>query len=195
MRRRNAALLEELEAHGEAHDARTPAHNQRMLNITPETGAFLEVLILSSRAQRILEVGTSNGYSTLWLAGAALVTGGRVTTAEHQPAKAELARATFARAEAIAPIDLRVGDAGVLLARSPAAAWDFIFLDADRTRYQAWWPDLRRTLAPGGLMVMDNATSHPVEAAPLIAAVEADPDFSSVLVPIGKGEFLACKAP
>jgi predicted O-methyltransferase YrrM len=190
----NAALLRELEAHGEAHDARTPDHGDRLLNITRDTGAFLALLLRACRARRILEIGTSNGYSTLWLAEAALATGGHVTTVERNPAKAVLARATFARATAIAPITIEVADAGEVLARTPACGWDFIFLDADRIHYPAWWPDLRRALAPGALLVVDNAVSHAAEVAAFIAAVGADEALTSVLVPIGKGEFVACKS-
>jgi predicted O-methyltransferase YrrM len=189
----NAALLRELEAHGAAHDAQTPDHGKRLLNITPDTGAFLALLLRACRARRILEIGTSNGYSTIWLAEAAVETGGRVTTVERTPAKAALARTTFARASAIAPIAVEVADAGEILARTPSGEWDFIFLDADRDHYVAWWPDLRRALAPGGLLVVDNAVSHAIEVAPFIAAVTADEELASVLVPIGKGEFLAYK--
>jgi predicted O-methyltransferase YrrM len=189
----NAALLRDLEARGAAHDAQTREHGDRMLNITPDTGAFLALLVRATRVRRILEIGTSNGYSTVWLAEAAAATGGRVTTVERKPAKAALARATFARASAIAPITVEVADAGEVLARTPTGEWDFIFLDADREHYVAWWPDLRRALAPGGILVVDNAVSHAAEVAAFIAAVTADEELTSVLVPIGKGEFLACK--
>ncbi len=190
----NAALLRELEAHGERHDQQTAKHDDRLLNITPDTGAFLGVLVRACRAQRILEIGTSNGYSTLWLAEAALATGGRVTTVEHLPAKAALARATFARATGVAPISLELADAGEVLAGTPPSGWDFVFLDADRAHYAAWWPHLRRALAPGGILVVDNAVSHAAEVAPFIAAVTTDAELTSVLVPIGKGEFVACKS-
>ena len=190
----NAALRSELEALGDRHDAQTPEHDERLLNITPDTGAFLGVLVRACRPGRILEIGTSNGYSTLWLAEAAAAAGGRITTVEHRPAKAALARATFARASGLAPISLEVDDAGDVLGRAAAGAWDFIFLDADRVHYAAWWPELRRTLAGGGVLVVDNAVSHAAEVAPLIEAVTADPAFRAVLVPIGKGEFVACRS-
>jgi hypothetical protein len=138
----NAALLRDLEARGAAHDAQTREHGDRMLNITPDTGAFLALLVRATRVRRILEIGTSNGYSTVWLAEAAAATGGRVTTVERKPAKAALARATFARASAIAPITVEVADAGEVLARTPTGEWDFIFLDADRGGLTsvAHWP-------------------------------------------------------
>ena len=193
MPHQNAALRRELEELGERHDAVTTAHDERLLNITPDTGAFLGVLIRACGARRILEIGTSNGYSTLGLAEAAQATGGQVTTVERRSAKAALARATFARATAIAAIHVKEMDGGDVLAGAAAGEYDFIFLDADRARYAGWWPALRRALADGGLLVVDNAVSHAAEVAALVAAVAADPAFTSVLVPIGKGEFVACK--
>ena len=189
----NTALRRELEALGDRHDAETVAHDERLLNITPETGAFLAVLVRASRAQRILEIGTSNGYSTLWLAEAAFATGGQVTTVERRPAKAALARATLTRATAVATIDLRQMDGGDVLAAATAGEYDFIFLDADRAQYTGWWPAIRRSLSNGGLLVVDNAVSHSSEVAAFVAQVAADPAFTAVLVPIGKGEFVACK--
>jgi predicted O-methyltransferase YrrM len=152
------------------------------------------VLVRACHARRVLEIGTSNGYSTLWLAEAACATGGQVTTVEHRPAKAALARATFARAVGIAPIQLEVADGGAVLAAAAAGSCDFIFLDADRAQYETWWPSLRRALSPGGVLVVDNAISHASEVAAFIAEVTADPEFASVLIPIGKGEFLACRS-
>jgi predicted O-methyltransferase YrrM len=190
----NDALLRELEALGAEHDARTTEHDERMLNITRDTGEFLALLIRAARARRILELGTSNGYSTVWLAEAAATTGGAVTTVELRPAKATLARETFRTAIAVAPITLEVADGGEVLANAPSQSWDFIFLDSDRAQYATWWPRLRRALAPGGLIVVDNSVSHAAQVAPLIAAVEAAPEFTSVLVPIGKGEFVAHKS-
>jgi predicted O-methyltransferase YrrM len=190
----NEGLRRELEDLGDRHDAAPIPHEERLLNITPDTGAFLAVMVRASRAQRILEIGTSNGYSTLWLAEAAHATGGQVTTVEHRPAKATLARATFARATAIAPIDLKEGDGGDALAEVAAGHYDFIFLDADRGRYAAWWPAIRRSLSDGGVLVVDNAVSHASEVAVFVAGVTADPAFAVVLVPIGKGEFVACKS-
>src|SRR2546423_4135062 len=190
----NDTLLRQLEALGTEHDARTAEHDERLLNITRDTGEFLALLICATRARRILELGTSNGYSTLWLAEAAAATGGAVTTVELRPAKAALARETFQKAVAIAPITLEVADGGKVIANAPSESWDFIFLDSDRAQYAEWWPHLRRALAPGGLIVVDNSVSHAADVARLIAAVEAAPEFTSVLVPIGKGEFVAYKS-
>jgi len=77
------ALLKELEAFGRPHDSASAEPGSRMLNITPDTGEFLTVLIRATGATRILELGTSNGYSTLWLAEAA-GSGGRVLAAKDR---------------------------------------------------------------------------------------------------------------
>ena len=68
-----------------------------------------------------------------------------------------------------------------------------MFLDAERPEYPGWWPHLKRVLRPGGLLVVDNATSHPEQMAPFVALVKADADFTTSLVPVGNGEFLAVK--
>jgi predicted O-methyltransferase YrrM len=188
-----ATLLAELAAFGDTHDSDAGNRATRMLNITPDTGEFLAVLVKVMNARRILEIGTSNGYSTLWLADA---TGsdGTVTTVERSPAKLALARANFARAGLSTRIDQREGDAGDIVRELGDGAYDLLFLDSLRTAYVAWWPDLKRVLRPGGLLVVDNASSHPEEMADFTAAVRKDGSFTTSLVPVGKGEFLAVKA-
>lgn len=187
-------LLDELAAFGDTHDGDAANRSTRMLNITPDTGAFLALLVKATGARRILEIGTSNAYSTLWLADAAAASGGSVTTVELAPAKVAMARENIARAGLQATVDQREGDAGALLAGLDDGAFDLLFLDSQRSAYLAWWPDLRRVLRAGGLLVVDNATSHAHEMAEFMAAVRGDGAFTTSLVPVGKGEFLAVKA-
>lgn len=186
-------LLDELAAFGDTHDSDAANHATRMLNITPDTGDFLAVLVKAMGARRILEIGTSNGYSTIWLADA---TGnaGSVTTIERAPSKIAMARANFARAGLTGRIEQREGDAGAILRALDDDAYDLLFLDSLRTAYVTWWPDLKRVLRTGGLLVVDNATSHPQDMADFTAAVREDGGFTTSLVPVGKGEFLAVKA-
>lgn len=188
------SLMAELERFGNSNDSATSERSRKMLNITRDTGEFLAVLIRATAARRILEIGTSNGYSTLWLAEAAKGTGGSVTTVELSPGKAALARANFARSGLGALIDLVQDDAGRFLERAKPAAFDLVFLDSERSEYPRWWPRLDALLRPGGLLVADNATSHAAEMAPFLALLAGDPGYSSCLVPVGNGEFLAVKA-
>ena len=186
-------LLTELEEFGQTNDRSISDRPRRMLNITRDTGEFLAVLIHSTGARRILEIGTSNGYSTLWLARAARKLGGTVTTIELSDFKVGMAAKNFARSGLATSIVQVQDDAGRVLARQDDADYDLIFLDSERPEYPGWWPDIRRVLRPGGLLVVDNATSHPLEMEPFIALVNADPGFLTCLVPVGNGEFMATR--
>ncbi|MBB3222966.1 O-methyltransferase [Pseudoduganella umbonata] len=189
-------LLEELERFGEANDGGIgrgdPASAQRMLNITRDTGEFLALLVRATRARDILEIGTSNGYSTLWLADAAAADGGKVTTVELHDTKYRMALENFARAGLGDRIDSLNADAGEVLRVAGDAAYDMVFLDSDRTQYLGWWPEIRRVLRPRGLLVVDNAVSHADQIAGFAQTVEAD-GFTCSLVPVGKGELLATR--
>ena len=187
-------LLSELEHFGDANDKATAERPRRMLNITHDTGEFLAVLVRAMSARRVLEIGTSNGYSTLWLADAARAVGGTVTTVEKSDYKAGLARDNFRRAGLSDLIQVIQDDAGCFLEQSAAASYDFLFLDSERSEYVGWWPHIRRVLRGGGLLVVDNATSHPDEMAPFISVVKGAADFTTSLVPVGNGEFLAVKS-
>lgn len=187
-------LKAELERFGEANDAATGERPRRMLNITRDTGEFLAVLVRATAARRVLEIGTSNGYSTLWLAEAARAIGGAVTTVEYAEYKVGLARANFARSGLADVIQLVHDDAGRFLKQAVPDAYDLVFLDSERPEYPGWWPQLRRVLGAGGLLVVDNATSHAEQMAPFVALVQADAGFATCLVPVGNGEFMAVKS-
>ena len=187
-------LLSELEQFGETNDNNITDRPRRMLNITRDTGEFLSVLIRATNAQRVLEIGTSNGYSTLWLADASNAIGGKVTTVELSEYKFNLAAQNFERSDLSSIINQVHGDAGDLLSEAKDSTYDLIFLDSERPEYPSWWPDLKRVIRPGGLLVVDNAISHSDEMAPFISLVESDPNFSTSLVPVGKGEYLATRS-
>ena len=186
-------LKNELAHFGAENDAREVERGRRMLNITPDTGEFLAVLVRFGTARRVLEIGTSNGYSTLWLAEAAAAIDGHVTTLEYAEDKVAMARDTFARSGLADRITLVHDDAGPWLAEAADASIDLLFLDSDRGQYAGWWPQLRRVLRPGGLLVVDNATSHAGEMEPLRTLLESDANFSTSLVPVGNGELLAVR--
>ena len=188
-----SALKNQLARFGAENDAHETERGRRMLNITPDTGEFLSVLVRFGAARRVLEIGTSNGYSTLWLAEAAATIDGHVTTLEYAEDKVAMAQATFARSGLAERITLVHGDAGQWLAEAAAGCIVLLFLDSDREQYAGWWPQLRRVLRPGGLLVVDNATSHAEQMEPLRALLAADADFSTGLVPVGNGELLAVR--
>lgn len=185
-------LKAELEQFGADHDVATAERGDRMFNITRDTGEFLAVLVRATAARRVLEIGTSNGYSTLWLAEAARDIGGAVTTVESAQHKVSLAKVNFERS-GLPCITLVHDDAGRFLRQTESSAFDLVFLDSERSEYTRWWPELRRALRTGGLLVVDNALSHSHELAPLVAHLKSATEFTTCLVPVGKGEFLAAK--
>ena len=141
-------LLSELEHFGEANDRVTTERPRRMLNITRDTGEFLSVLVRATSARRVLEIGTSNGYSTLWLASAVHATGGAVTTVELSDYKVGLAQQNFSRSGLASSITLVQDDAGRVLGRAGDASFDLVFLDSERPEYPGWWHHLKRVLRP-----------------------------------------------
>src|SRR6185437_9009788 len=112
------------EAGWDADDRR----DQLLLRVGPETGRLLNILIKGARAQRILEIGTSYGYSTVWLAEAARATGGRVMTLDLAQYKQDYARERLARAGLAGEVEWHTGDALELLRKLPGP-FDFVLLD------------------------------------------------------------------
>lgn len=186
------ALLDELARFGDDNDARETERPKRMLNITPDTGRLLWILIRASHATRILEVGTSNAYSTIWLADAARETGGRVTTLEANPDKVAMARRNLERAGLADRVDVVPGRAAETIATLPGP-FDLVFLDADRPSYLTYLELVLPRVVPRGLIVADNVTSHAHELGDYLARVTSDPALFSVTVPVGKGEEISLK--
>lgn len=187
------SLLRELEQFNTDTDARVTDRSKRMLNITPDTGPFLVFLIRALKAKRVLEIGTSNGYSTLWLAHAVQPIGGNVTTVEISSYKADMAQRNFSRANLQSLIDLKLLDAGEFLRRQAPESFDFIFLDSYRLEYPVWWNDLHRVLLQGGVLVSDNATTHAHEMAEFTRLVQQTPGCISLSVPVGHGQLVILK--
>jgi len=185
-------ILDELARSGDANDARETERARKMLNITPDTGRLLWILARAARAARILEVGTSNAYSTIWLADAARATGGRVVTLEQSPEKVRLARENLLRAGLADRVEIREGRAADTLAGLPGP-FDLVFLDADRPSYRTYLDLVVPKLVPGGLLVADNVVTHRQDLEDYLARVKAHPDLFSVTVPVGKGEEVSYK--
>jgi predicted O-methyltransferase YrrM len=187
------ALAAELYASGRAHDAAQADRLARWRNVEEETAELLGVLVRAMGARRVLEIGTSNGYSTLWLADAVEAVGGRVVSLEIDPVRSALAAEHLGRAGLGGVVELLTEDAGGALATFGDGAWDLVFLDAERPAYAGYWPDLVRVLAQPGLLVVDNVISHAAEVADFRALVEADDRVVSSIVPIGAGAMVVAR--
>lgn len=188
------ALLTELESFGYENDASHSERPRRMLNITRDTGEFLAVWIRATQAQNILEIGTSNGYSTLWLAWSAQMTDGQITTLEYSDYKIALAERNFQRSGLSERIRQIQGDASAFIHSAASETFDLIFLDSERSEYLRWWPDIRRLLRRGGTLIVDNALSHQSEMADFTEMVVNAPEFTCCTLSVGNGELIAVRS-
>jgi len=179
-------FLKQLEEHARIHDAQEPEHSRKLLNLEPETAAIVSILARSSRARRLLEIGTSNGYSTIWLASSVGPEGGHVVSIDRSRDKNRMAHDNLLEAGLLQYVDLRVGDATEVIKTLPGP-FDFVFFDADRTSAPGQLALLLPKLAPQALVLADNALSHPDEIAGYLTMVKSLEQFQHVLIPVGKG--------
>jgi predicted O-methyltransferase YrrM len=149
----------------------------------------MNLLIKEGEARRILELGSSYGYSTIWLAEAARAVGGTVISLELRATKTEYAGAQLARAQLAGLVEFRIGDALASLAQLPGP-FDFVLLDLWKDKYVPVFELLYPKLAPGAIIVADNML-QPESARPHAEAyrerVRAAADMSSVLLAVGNG--------
>lgn len=163
---------------------------QRLRQIPPETGQFLALLAANAPGGAIIEIGTSAGYSTLWIALACELSGRTMTTFEILPEKAGLARATFKAAQVERLVNLVEGDALDHLSYCDDIA--FCFLDAEKEIYGKCYEAVVPRLVKGGLLVADNAINHQDTLRPMLERALADERLDALVVPIGNGE-LVCR--
>jgi len=160
-----------------------------LLPVGRAAGMLMNLIVKGAKARRILEVGSSYGYSTIWLAEAARAVDGRVISLELRSAKTEYARAQLERAQLERCVEFRVGDALASLAQL-AGPFDFVLLDLWKDMYVPVFELLYPKLAAGAVIVADNML-HPEGARPHALAyrerVRAAPEMSSVLLAVGNG--------
>ena len=180
------ALLQEMEEAGRQNDASEQNRRDKMLNLEPETAHLLSILVRTGRRQHLLEIGTSNGYSTIWLAWATHAFGGLVTSIDREQHKQQLADANLRRAGLRQYVHLICGDATEIVANL-SGPFDCVFFDADRFSAPAQLKLLIPKLTSDALVLADNALSHPQEIAEYLTTLKASHMFDTLIVPIGKG--------
>ena len=189
---RVVAALRRLEEEDRTDRADGTPKESRLRSVTPEVGAFLHLLVKIAGARRIVEVGMSGGYSTIWLASAAREVAGQVTTLEIDAAKIERAGRNLADAGVDDCVTIVEGDANSTLP-TLEGPFDLAFLDAEKELYLGLLDPLVRLLRPGGLLIADNLLSHAKELTGFRAAAESHRELECVLVPIPRGELLCRK--
>jgi predicted O-methyltransferase YrrM len=185
-------VLKKMEAFGRSNDAQETDRARRMLNLERSTAELIQILVLSSARKRVLEIGTSNGYSALWLASTLrrIPQAQRLTTIEYDTRKVEQARLNIATAGLSEMITVHEGSATEIVRTLPGS-FDCVFFDADRISA----PEQLRILLPklerDVLLLADNVLSHPEEVAGYLKEFENLPEFVTSIVTVGKGLHIA----
>ena len=188
------AFLDELYADGVAHDASQPDRLLKRRNLEPATAELVSLMVRIAGARQVVEIGTANGYSTVWLADAVGDTGGHVVsldTAANRDARTNLARADAIQPGLAKRVELRQEDGGAYLRRLADGSVGLLFLDAERVEYPRWWPHPVRVLRPGAVLAVDNVLSHADEVVPLLALLARETALVRATVAVGKGLHLA----
>ena len=179
------------EEHRRASAPGAPAANldDLLLSVGREAGMLLYLLATGARAKRILELGTSYGYSTVWLGAAARITGGKVMSLELKDFKIEYARQALTRAGLSTRVEFHAGDCLETLQALPGP-FDFVLLDVWKDLYLPCFELVHPKLAPGGVICADNMLipeSVRPQAEAYRARVRKAGDLDSILVDVGNG--------
>ena len=161
-------------------------------NIAPENGQFLSILIGAIKAQNVLEVGTSNGYSAIWIAAALQKTGGRLITLEFDPRRAAEAETHLQEVGLDEIVEVRVGNALDEIPKCDTT-FDLVFLDAEKNEYRRYLELVLPNVRSGGLIVADDTVTMRDEMPDYVEFVFNTPTLRSVDIPLDDGVILSYK--
>ena len=163
------------------------------LAVSEEDGRFLRVMIASSGAKRVLEIGGAYGYSAIWMGMGLRETGGRVTTIEFDPARAKTAADNVRRAGFADIVTVVPGDAFKEIPKLPGS-FDLVFLDAWKRDYKRFLDLMLPRLAPKGLFVAHNVVNKQSEMRDFLDAIKTDPRlFTTIVMPSSEGMSVSVK--
>lgn len=178
-------------------------HDERMLAITKDTGIFYNILLKIHKPKRILEIGTSTGYSTLWFADAMIGKNSKIITIEKNLKKIKLAQKNFSKAGVSSMIEIRQGiarDVLIQLSKSKKSNtrehFDFIFIDADKEEYSFYFDICLSMLKKGGIIAADNIIfprRFQKHIKKYLNHIDRIPHVESITVPIGNGQEISFK--
>lgn len=203
---RNVGLREDADLRSLREE--TAAHPRAQMQISPEQGQFMALLVELVGARKVIEVGTFTGYSAMWMSKAMGVNG-RVVCLDVSEEFTSIARRHWAKAGIVDRIDLRLAPAAdsmkAMIDAGESGQYDFVFIDADKTGYDSYYESALALLRPGGLIAIDNVlwSGAVADAADQSADTKAlralnekiskDARVTVSLVPIGDGLTLARK--
>jgi len=179
-------------------------HDERMLAITKDTGIFYNTILRMQKPKRILEIGTSTGYSSLWFADAVLGLKTKILTIEQSPKKIEMATRNFKSAGVSKIIQIKQGNAKDILNQmlkefrknKSRKYFDFIFIDADKEEYRFYFDASLKMLKNGGIIAADNIIypeRFQMYIKKYMAYVYTKKNIQTSIIPIGNGQQISIK--
>lgn len=173
-------------------DAERETQGNRTWNITPDTGAFLNTFIREHAVQRILEIGTSTGYSAIWMAEALIDKGGELVTIESYEERFNIAKDYIAEAGLTNIITQIKGHAPEIIPQVEGT-FDLIFFDATKLEHVSYFKACEPLLNPKGTIITDNVISHKDELKEYITFVQQKKNFSNSFIDIGTGLMISTR--
>jgi len=179
-------------------------HDERMLAITKDTGIFYNTILRMQKPKRILEIGTSTGYSSLWFADAVLGLRTKILTIEQSPKKIEMSTRNFKSAGVSKIIQIKQGNAKDILnqmlkefrKKKSRKYFDFIFIDADKEEYRFYFDASLKLLKKGGIIAADNIIypeRFQMYIKKYIDYVYTKKNIQTSIIPIGNGQQISIK--
>ncbi|MCB0212849.1 MAG: DUF1442 domain-containing protein [Anaerolineae bacterium] len=179
-------VLSELEMRAETERLRSVPDHLRSNILDPDSAKFVSMLAVSQKAKSIVEVGSGLGYSTLWLAYAASITGGKVVSCEIDAAKAAEAKANVEKAGLVDYVEFLSGDARETL-RHRDEPVDFLFIDADFGQYETYFDVVYKRMGVGSTIIADDVVASENELADYTTYMQNHPSLESVTLPLSQG--------
>jgi predicted O-methyltransferase YrrM len=171
------------------------AKDTGQLAVSEEDGRFLRLLVATSGAKRVLEIGGASGYSAIWMGQAVRANGGRLVTIEYDATRARELKQNIARAGLGDVVTVVAGDAFAAIPKLDGS-FDFVFLDAWKKDYRRFFEVVFPRLAPGGLFVAHNVVNKASEMGDFLETITANPAvWTSIVKPSGEGMSISYKRP
>jgi predicted O-methyltransferase YrrM len=179
-------MLSELEMRDERERLRGVPASQQIQILDSASAKFISITAIAHKAKTIVEVGSGVGYSTLWLAYAASVTGGKVISCEIDLTRAGEARANLTRANLANYVEVLTGDARDVL-RQRNEPVDLLFIDGASGQYETYFDVVYKRMGVGAMIIADDVVDNENELADYVTYVQNHPNLESVTVPLGRG--------
>ena len=173
--------------------AEIKANDSGQLAVSEEDGRFLRLMIATSGAKRVLEIGGASGYSAIWMGQALRDTGGRLVTIEYDPVRAKELADNIRRAGLSDIVQVVSGDAFAQIPKLPGT-FDFVFLDAWKKDYKRFFDLVYPRLDKGGLFIGHNVVNKRSEMGDFLDAVQKHPSmWTTIVSPSGEGMSVSLK--